>query len=75
MPSVEVRRCTPGRRSQLLVVELLEGAQICCASPAQWDGLIAGYAGHTLLAVAGLVVLVASSTGLLTALTTLGPTI
>jgi threonine/homoserine/homoserine lactone efflux protein len=35
-------------------------------------GLIAGYAGYTLLAVAGLVVLVASSASLLTALTVLG---
>ncbi|CAM5295764.1 LysE family translocator [Streptomyces aurantiogriseus] len=35
-------------------------------------GLIAGYAGYTLLAVAGLVVIVASSPGLLTALTVAG---
>lgn len=35
-------------------------------------GLIAGYAGYTLLAVAGLVVIVASSTTLLTALTVAG---
>ncbi|WP_329118436.1 LysE family translocator [Streptomyces sp. NBC_01465] len=35
-------------------------------------GLIAGYAGYTLLAVAGLVVVVASSPSLLTALTVLG---
>ncbi|MGX1760659.1 LysE family translocator [Streptomyces lydicus] len=35
-------------------------------------GLIAGYAGYTLLAVAGLVVIVASSTTLLTALTIAG---
>ncbi|QXE38426.1 LysE family translocator [Streptomyces sp. GMY02] len=35
-------------------------------------GLIAGYAGYTLLAVAGLVVLVASSPSMLTALTVLG---
>ncbi|MEU9291785.1 LysE family translocator [Streptomyces sp. NPDC048275] len=35
-------------------------------------GLVAGYAGYTLLAVAGLVVIVASSTALLTALTVLG---
>ncbi|MFI6682754.1 LysE family translocator [Streptomyces sp. NPDC050485] len=35
-------------------------------------GLIAGYAGYTLLAVAGLVVIVASSATLLTALTVLG---
>ncbi|PVE12471.1 LysE family translocator [Streptomyces scopuliridis] len=35
-------------------------------------GLIAGYAGYTLLAVAGLVVIVASSASLLTALTVLG---
>ncbi|WP_425247027.1 LysE family translocator [Streptomyces sp. NEAU-NA10] len=35
-------------------------------------GLLAGYAGYTLLAVAGLVVLVASSPGLLTALTVAG---
>jgi threonine/homoserine/homoserine lactone efflux protein len=35
-------------------------------------GLVAGYAGHTLLAVAGLVVLVARSASLLTALTVLG---
>ncbi|WP_198359539.1 LysE family translocator [Streptomyces sp. DSM 41987] len=35
-------------------------------------GLIAGYAGYTLLAVAGPVVIVAASAGLLTALTMLG---
>lgn len=35
-------------------------------------GLVAGYAGYTLLAVAGLVVIVASSAALLTALTVLG---
>ncbi|MGI5502758.1 LysE family translocator [Lentzea sp. CA-135723] len=35
-------------------------------------GLVAGYAGYTLLAVAGLVVVVASSQGLLTALTVAG---
>jgi threonine/homoserine/homoserine lactone efflux protein len=35
-------------------------------------GLVAGYAGYTLLAVAGLVVLVAGSATLLTALTVLG---
>ncbi|GAB3975003.1 LysE family transporter [Actinoallomurus acanthiterrae] len=35
-------------------------------------GLIAGYAGYTLLAVAGLAVIVASSASLLTALTVLG---
>ncbi|MEV0402550.1 LysE family translocator [Actinoallomurus sp. NPDC050550] len=35
-------------------------------------GLIAGYAGYTLLAVAGLVVIVASSASVLTALTVLG---
>lgn len=35
-------------------------------------GLIAGYAGYTLLAVAGLVVIVASSPALLTALTVVG---
>jgi threonine/homoserine/homoserine lactone efflux protein len=35
-------------------------------------GLVAGYAGHTLLAVAGLVVLVARSPSLLTAVTVLG---
>jgi threonine/homoserine/homoserine lactone efflux protein len=35
-------------------------------------GLIAGYAGYTLLAVAGLVVIVASSAALLTALTVAG---
>lgn len=35
-------------------------------------GLIAGYAGYTLVAVAGLAVLVASSASLLTALTVLG---
>ncbi|MGW1024738.1 LysE family translocator [Streptomyces sp. NPDC002577] len=35
-------------------------------------GLIAGYAGYTLLAVAGLVVIVASSASLITALTVLG---
>ena len=35
-------------------------------------GLIAGYAGYTLLAVAGLVVIVASSATLLTALTVAG---
>lgn len=35
-------------------------------------GLVAGYAGYTLLAVAGLVVVVASSKGLLTALTVAG---
>ncbi|SES49543.1 Threonine/homoserine/homoserine lactone efflux protein [Streptomyces sp. yr375] len=35
-------------------------------------GLVAGYAGYTLLAVAGLVVIVASSTTVLTALTVLG---
>lgn len=35
-------------------------------------GLIAGYAGYTLLAVAGLAVLVANSANLLTALTVLG---
>jgi len=35
-------------------------------------GLVAGYAGYTLLAVAGLVVIVASSATLLTALTVLG---
>ncbi|MFJ2112155.1 MULTISPECIES: LysE family translocator [unclassified Streptomyces] len=35
-------------------------------------GLVAGYAGYTLLAVAGLVVVVASSPNLLTALTVLG---
>ena len=35
-------------------------------------GLIAGYAGYTLLAVAGLVVIVASSTTVLTALTVAG---
>lgn len=35
-------------------------------------GLVAGYAGYTLLAVAGLVVLVASLPGLLTVLTVLG---
>ncbi|MEU0884757.1 LysE family translocator [Lentzea sp. NPDC005914] len=35
-------------------------------------GLVAGYAGYTLLAVAGLVVVVASSHGLLTALTVAG---
>ncbi|MEW2527486.1 MULTISPECIES: LysE family translocator [unclassified Streptomyces] len=35
-------------------------------------GLVAGYAGYTLLAVAGLVVIVASSGALLTALTVLG---
>lgn len=35
-------------------------------------GLIAGYAGYTLLAVAGLVVIVASSASLLTALTVAG---
>jgi threonine/homoserine/homoserine lactone efflux protein len=36
------------------------------------SGLVAGYAGHTLLAVAGLAVLVAGSPGLLTALTVAG---
>jgi threonine/homoserine/homoserine lactone efflux protein len=35
-------------------------------------GLVAGYAGHTLLAVAGLVVLVARSASLLTVLSVLG---
>lgn len=35
-------------------------------------GLVAGYAGYTLLAVAGLVAIVASSAGLLTALTAVG---
>lgn len=35
-------------------------------------GLVAGYAGYTLLAVAGLVVIVAGSASLLTALTVLG---
>jgi len=35
-------------------------------------GLVAGYAGYTLLAVAGLVAVVASSAGVLTALTALG---
>lgn len=35
-------------------------------------GLVAGYAGYTVLAVAGLVVIVASSATLLTALTVLG---
>lgn len=35
-------------------------------------GLVAGYAGYTVLAVAGLVVVVASSKGLLTALTVAG---
>lgn len=35
-------------------------------------GLVAGYAGYTLLAVAGLVVIVAGSASLLTALTALG---
>ncbi|TPQ20722.1 LysE family translocator [Streptomyces sporangiiformans] len=35
-------------------------------------GLVAGYAGYTLLAVAGLVVIVASSASLLTALTVVG---
>ncbi|MEV4035998.1 LysE family translocator [Streptomyces umbrinus] len=35
-------------------------------------GLVAGYAGYTVLAVAGLVVIVASSAALLTALTVLG---
>lgn len=59
---------TPGADWAFAIAAGLRGRSVVPAVA----GLIAGYAGYTLLAVAGLVVLVASSAGLLTALTVLG---
>ncbi|MFG3259225.1 LysE family translocator [Streptomyces sp. NPDC048172] len=60
--------CTPGADWAYAIAAGLRGRSVVPAV----TGLVAGYAGHTLLAVAGLVVLVAHSAGLLTALTVAG---
>ncbi|GAA2091287.1 LysE family transporter [Streptomyces albiaxialis] len=60
--------CTPGADWAYAIAAGVRGRSVVPAV----TGLVAGYAGHTLLAVAGLVVLVAHSAGLLTALTVAG---
>ncbi|MCO6011637.1 LysE family translocator [Actinoallomurus purpureus] len=60
--------CTPGADWAYAIRAGLRDRSVVPAV----TGLIAGYAGHTLLAVAGLVLLVARSASLLTALTVLG---
>jgi threonine/homoserine/homoserine lactone efflux protein len=60
--------CTPGADWAYAITAGLRDRSVLPAV----TGLVAGYAGHTLLAVAGLVVLVARSASLLTALTVLG---
>jgi threonine/homoserine/homoserine lactone efflux protein len=60
--------CTPGADWAYAIAAGLRDRSVVPAIA----GLIAGYAGYTLLAVAGLVVVVASSPALLTALTVAG---
>ncbi|MET8019216.1 LysE family translocator [Streptomyces decoyicus] len=60
--------CTPGADWAYAITAGLRDRSVLPAVA----GLIAGYAGYTLLAVAGLVVLVASSATVLTALTVAG---
>ena len=59
---------TPGADWAYAIAAGLRGRSVLPAVA----GLVAGYAGYTLLAMAGLVVIVASSPGLLTGLTALG---
>lgn len=60
--------CTPGADWAYAIAAGLRGRLVVPAV----TGLVAGYAGYTLLAVAGVVVLVARSASLLTVLTVLG---
>ncbi|MFE7167070.1 LysE family translocator [Streptomyces sp. NPDC057616] len=60
--------CVPGADWAYVIAAGVRGRPVARAVA----GLVAGYAVHTVLAVAGLAVLVASSPGLLTALTVAG---
>jgi threonine/homoserine/homoserine lactone efflux protein len=60
--------CVPGADWAYVIAAGVRGRSV----PRAVAGLVAGYALHTALAVAGLAVLVASSPGLLTALTVAG---
>ncbi|MFJ8505648.1 LysE family translocator [Streptomyces avermitilis] len=60
--------CTPGADWAYAIAAGLRDRSVVPAVA----GLVAGYAGYTLLAMAGLVVIVAGSASLLTALTVLG---
>lgn len=60
--------CVPGADWAYVIAAGVRGRSVSRAV----GGLVAGYALHTALAVAGLAVLVASSSGLLTALTVAG---